>query len=370
MIELLLIYFLIPLVKVAVIVLILSGAIAYLTLLERKLIAHIQVRLGPMRVGWHGLLQPIADGLKFLLKEDIVPAKADALIFTIAPAISLIPAFLVFAVVPFGPPDMLQGVLGWTLGLVPDWVLDPATTERVVQNAIASGGFVTDINIALLFVLSVSSVGILGIILGGWASNSKYPLLGALRSTAQMVSYEVALGFSVIGVLLWAGSLSLVEIVQNQQEAHLWYFFVQPLAFGIFFICGLAETNRLPFDFAEAETELVGGFHTEYSGFRFSLFFLAEYANMITVSAIGVTLFWGGWLRPFPSFEWLWFLDFIPGVVWFLAKVFLWLYAFIWIRGTLPRIRFDQLMQYGWKVFLPLALGNVIVSAGVLLAFL
>ncbi|MCZ6486219.1 MAG: NADH-quinone oxidoreductase subunit NuoH [Acidobacteria bacterium] len=370
MIEILLIYFLIPLVKVAGIVLILSGAIAYLTLLERKLIAHIQVRLGPMRVGWHGLLQPIADGLKFLLKEDIVPAKADAFIFTIAPAISLIPAFLVFAVVPFGPPDMFQGLLRWTLSWVPDRVLDAATTERVVQNSIASGGFVTDINIALLFVLSVSSVGILGVILGGWASNSIYPLLGALRSTAQMVSYEVALGFSVIGVLLWAGSLSLVEIVQNQQEAHLWYFFVQPLAFGIFFICGLAETNRLPFDFAEAETELVGGFHTEYSGFRFSLFFLAEYANMITVSAIGVTLFWGGWLRPFPSFEWLWFLDFIPGVVWFLAKVFLWLYAFIWIRGTLPRIRFDHLMLFGWKVFLPLALGNVIVSAGVLLAFL
>ncbi len=370
MIEILLIYILIPLVKIAVLVLILSGAIAYLTLLERKLIAHIQVRLGPMRVGWHGLLQPIADGLKFLLKEDIVPAKADAFIFTIAPAISLIPAFLVFAVVPFGPPDMLQGVLGWTLSLVPDWVLDPATTERVVQNAIASGGFVTDINIALLFVLSVSSVGILGIILGGWASNSKYPLLGALRSTAQMVSYEVALGFAVIGVLLVAGSLSLVQIVLNQQEVQLWYVFVQPLAFVLFFICGLAETNRLPFDLAEAETELVGGFHTEYSGFRFSLFFLAEYANMITVSAIGVTLFLGGWLRPFPSFEWLWFLDPIPGVIWFLAKVFLWLYVFIWVRGTLPRFRFDQLMQYGWKVFLPLALGNVIVSAGVLLAFL
>jgi NADH-quinone oxidoreductase subunit H len=365
MIEILLIYFLIPLVKISVIVLFLSGAIAYLTLLERKLIAHMQVRLGPMRVGWHGLLQPIADGLKFLLKEDIVPAKADALIFTIAPAISLIPAFLVFAVVPFGPPEMLQGLLRWTLS----WVLDAAATERVVENAIASGGYVTDINIALLFILSVSSVGILGIILGGWASNSKYPLLGALRSSAQMVSYEVALGFSVIGVLLVARSLSLVEIVQNQQQAQLWYFFVQPLAFVIFFICGLAETNRLPFDFAEAETELVGGFHTEYSGFRFSLFFLAEYANMITVSAIGVTLFWGGWLRPFPSFEWLWFLDFIPGVIWFLAKVFLWLYVFIWIRGTLPRFRFDQLMQYGWKVFLPLALGNVIVSAGVLLAF-
>jgi len=259
-IENLLIYAVIPLIKIVVIVLVLSGAIAYLTLLERKLIAHIQVRLGPMRVGWHGLLQPIADGLKFLLKEDIVPAKADALIFTIAPAISLIPAFLVFAVVPFGPPDMLQDFLGWTLGWFPFLNLDEATTERIAQNAIASGGYVTDINIAVLFVLSVSSVGILGIILGGWASNSKYPLLGALRSTAQMVSYEVALGFAIIGVLLVAGSLSLVEIVQHQQQEQLWYIFVQPLAFVLFFICGLAETNRLPFDLPEAETELVGGF--------------------------------------------------------------------------------------------------------------
>ena len=273
MIEILLIYAIIPLIKIVVIVLVLSGAIAYLTLLERKLIAHIQVRLGPMRVGWHGLLQPIADGLKFLLNEDIVPAKADALIFTIAPAIALIPAFLVFAVVPFGPPDMLQDFLGWTLGWFPFLNLDEATTERIAQNAIASGGYVTDINIAVLFVLSVSSVGTLGIILGGWASNSKYPLLGALRSTAQMVSYEVALGFAIIGVLLVAGSLSLVEIVQNQQQEQLWYIFVQPLAFVLFFICGLAETNRLPFDLPEAETELVGGFHTEYSGFRFSLFF-------------------------------------------------------------------------------------------------
>ena len=369
-IENLLIYAVIPLIKIVVIVLVLSGAIAYLTLLERKLIAHIQVRLGPMRVGWHGLLQPIADGLKFLLKEDIVPAKADALIFTIAPAISLIPAFLVFAVVPFGPPDMLQDFLGWTLGWFPFLNLDEATTERIAQNAIASGGYVTDINIAVLFVLSVSSVGILGIILGGWASNSKYPLLGALRSTAQMVSYEVALGFAIIGVLLVAGSLSLVEIVQNQQQEQLWYIFVQPLAFVLFFICGLAETNRLPFDLPEAETELVGGFHTEYSGFRFSLFFLAEYANMISVSAIGVVLFWGGWLRPFPNSEWLSFLDFIPGVVWFLGKVFLFLYVFIWVRGTLPRFRFDQLMQYGWKIFLPVAMANVIVTAGVILAFL
>ena len=363
MIEILLIYFIIPLIKIGVIVLILSGAIAYLTLLERKVIAHIQVRLGPMRVGWHGLLQPIADGLKFVLKEDIVPAKADALVFTLAPMISLIPAFVVFAVVPFGPPDMFEGLLRWSLG----WFLDAATVESVVQNSIAAGGFVTDINIALLFVLSVSSVGILGVILGGWASNSKYPLLGALRSSAQMVSYEVALGFSLIAVLLLAGSLSLVEIVEKQYQSNLWYVFVQPVAFVLFVICGMAETNRLPFDLPEAETELVGGFHTEYSGFRFSLFFLAEYANMITVSAVGTTLFLGGWLRPFPNVGWLEFLAIVPPVGWFVIKVLAFLYVFIWVRGTLPRFRFDQLMNYGWKVFLPVALANVMVSAGLLL---
>ena len=365
--ETLLIYVVIPFIKIAVLVLILSGAIAYLTLLERKLIAHIQVRLGPMRVGWHGLLQPIADGLKFLLKEDIVPSKSDALVFTLAPMISLIPAFVVFAVVPFGPPETFESALRWIL----TWFrLEPSAVETVVGNSIASGGFITDINIAVLFVLSVSSVGILGVILGGWASNSKYPLLGALRSAAQMVSYEVALGFAIIGVLLIARSLSLVEIVQKQYDAGLWYVFVQPVGFVLFFICGMAETNRLPFDLPEAETELVGGFHTEYSGFRFSLFFLAEYANMITVSAVAVTLFLGGWLRPFPNVEWLGFLDIIPSVLWFLIKVFMFLYVFIWIRGTLPRFRFDQLMRYGWKIFLPVALGNVIVSAGVLLLFL
>ncbi len=266
MIENLIIYFLIPFIKIGAIVLILSGAIAYLTLLERKLIAHIQVRLGPMRVGWHGLLQPIADGLKFVLKEDIVPSKADALIFTLAPMISLIPAFVVFSVVPFGPPGMFEGLLRGILSRF----LESASVERIVSNPIASGGFVTDINIAVLFVLSVSSVGILGVILGGWASNSKYPLLGALRSSAQMVSYEVAMGFAIISVLLYAGSLSLVEIVQQQQAGGWWYFFIQPVAFFLLLVCGMAETNRLPFDLPEAETELVGGFHTEYSGMRWS----------------------------------------------------------------------------------------------------
>ncbi len=361
--EFLLGYVLIPTVKIVALVLILSGVVAYLTLLERKLIAYIQVRLGPMRVGPHGLLQPIADGLKFILKEDIIPRRADALLFTIAPAISLVPAFVVFAVVPFGPPDMFRGTIETVLG----WFFDAATVQAVADNTVATGGFIADFNIGLLFVLAVSSVGILGIILGGWASNSKYPLLGALRSAAQMVSYEVALGFAVIGVLLVSGSLSLVQIVQQQEAAGVWYVFVQPVAFVLFFICGLAETNRLPFDLPEAETELVGGFHTEYSGFRFSLYFIAEYANMITVSALAVTLFWGGWLRPFPNVEWLWFLDLVPALGWFVLKVFLFLYLFIWIRGTLPRFRFDQLMRYGWKVFLPVAMANVIVTAAVLL---
>ena len=366
MAEWIIVYGIIPFAKVAVIVLVLSGAIAYMTLLERKVIAHIQVRLGPMRVGWHGLLQPIADGLKFILKEDIVPARADKLLFTLAPAISLVPAFVVFAVIPFGPPGMMEGLLRQVLSPF----LDAAAVESIASHSAASGGFVTDINIALLFVLAISSVGILGIILGGWASNSKYPLLGALRSSAQMISYEVALGFSVIGVLLVSQSLSLVQIVENQREAEVWYIFYQPLAFVLFFICGMAETNRLPFDLPEAETELVGGFHTEYSGFRFSLFFIAEYAAMVTVSAVAVTLFLGGWLRPFPNVEWLSFLDLIPPLLWFVIKVFLLLYVFIWIRGTLPRYRFDQLMRYGWKLFLPLALANVIVTAAVVLALM
>ncbi len=361
--ETFLAYVLIPTVKILLVVGVLTGAVAYLTLLERKLVAHIQVRLGPMRVGWHGLLQPIADGIKFLIKEDIIPARADALLFAVAPAISLIPAFVVFSVVPFGPPGMFEGPLRTVLG----WFFDAAVVESVVANRVAAGGFITDFNVGLLFVLSVSSVGILGIILGGWASNSKYPLLGALRSAAQMVSYEVALGFSIIGVLLMAGSLSLVEIVEKQQSAGIWYVVLQPVAFALFFVCALAETNRLPFDLPEAETELVGGFHTEFSGFRFSLYFIAEYANMVSVSAMAVTLFWGGWLRPFPSWGWLSFLDVIPPILWFSIKVFIFLYVFIWIRGTLPRFRFDQLMHYGWKLFLPVALANVIVSAGLLL---
>src|SRR5256712_6740478 len=330
-------YILIPLIKIALLLAVLPLAVAALTLFERKIIAFMQVRLGPMRVGPWGLLQPIADPIKLLLKEDIIPAGADRWIFVLAPVISVISAFIVFAVIPFGPEINIFGKA------IPLWI--------------------TDLNIGALYVLSISSVGVLGIILAGWASNSKYPLLGALRFEGQMVSYEVAMGFSIIGVLMLAGSLSLVNIVKAQQSSGVWYVFYQPVAFLLFFICGVAETNRAPFDLPEAESELVAGFHTEYSGFRFSLFFLAEYANMITVSAMAVTLFWGGWLRPFPNVAALAFLDLIPPVLWFAAKVIVFLYFYLWFRASWPRYRYDQLMKLGWQFLLPLAMANVIVTA-------
>ena len=333
----------IPLIKIGIVFGALSGVVALMTLAERKVAAFIQVRLGPMRVGPHGILQPIADGIKLMLKEDILPAKADPWIFTLAPIISLVPAFIVFAVIPFGPSFE---IFGKTIALR-----------------------IADLNIGVLYVLSISSIGILGIILGGWASNSKYPLMGALRSAAQMVSYEVALGFSIMGVLMMSGMLSLVGIVEAQRDSHYWYVFLQPLGFILFFICGVAETNRAPFDLPEAESELVAGFHTEYSGFRFSLFFLAEYAAMIVISSMAVTLFWGGWLRPFPNIAALGFLDFVPGIAWFALKVLIFLYVYLWFRASWPRYRYDQLMKVGWQVLMPLAIANLIVTAVLVLAF-
>jgi NADH-quinone oxidoreductase subunit H len=330
-------YIVIPLIKIALLMAIIPGYVAIITLAERKVIAWMQVRLGPMRVGPWGVLQMVADPLKLLLKEDIVPERADRWIFILAPVICLIPALIVFAVIPVGP---TIHILGRAVNL-----------------------YITDLNIGVLYVLSISSVGVLGIILGGWASNSKYPLLGALRSAAQMVSYEVALGFSIIGVLMLSGSLSLVSIVEAQRNAGYWYVFLQPIAFLLFFICGVAETNRAPFDLPEAESELVAGFHTEYSGFRFSLFFLAEYANMLTVAAMAVTLFWGGWLRPFPNIAALGFLDLVPGVFWFLAKVIVLLYFYLWFRASWPRYRYDQLMKLGWQFMLPLSMANLVVTA-------
>jgi NADH-quinone oxidoreductase subunit H len=378
----------------------LSVAVIAMNWLERKILAHMQVRLGPMRVGPHGLLQPIADAIKLLLKEDIIPAEADSVIFWTAPFIVVLAAFTVFIVVPFGPAHAI-----------------------------------TDMNIGILFMLGVSSLSVLGIVMAGWASNSHYPLMGALRSSAQMVSYEIAMGLAVVSAVLMTslnkdgtGTLSMIGIVQAQQEQGVWFLFkffpLGLIAFFIFAVAMVAETNRAPFDLAEAESELTAGFHTEYSGFRWSLFFLAEYSAMIAVSSIAVTLWLGGWLRPFPNLlngsGWDGAFSFIPGITflflaamcfyntvrmpkhplfrvqtiglagfgvvlgliglvlfvpavsvrvqdifWFSAKVAGFMYVYIWFRGTFPRYRFDQLMQLGWKVLLPMGLGVLVLTATV-----
>ena len=312
--------------KICLVVGLLLLAVAYLTWLERKVIGDIQVRFGPSRVGPFGLLQPIADGIKLMFKEDVVPANADRLIFFLAPALSFVPALIVFAVIPFGPSFVI-----------------------------------TDVNVGLLYVFAVASLGVYGSVLAGWASNSKYSLLGGLRSSAQMVSYELGLGLSVLGVVMMTGSLSLVDIVEAQKGTWLgilprWNIFPQFLGFVIFLISSNAELNRAPFDLPEAETELVAGFHTEYSSMKFALFFMAEYANMIAAAALATTLFLGGWRGPL-----------LPPVIWFLLKVFAFIFLFIWLRATLPRFRYDQLMGFGWKVLLPLALANVMFTAASIL---
>jgi NADH-quinone oxidoreductase subunit H len=378
----------------------LSVAVIAMNWLERKILAHMQVRLGPMRVGPHGLLQPIADAIKLLLKEDIMPAEADGFVFWIAPFVVVLAAFTVFVVVPFGPTHAI-----------------------------------TDMNIGILFMLGVSSLSVLGIVMAGWASNSHYPLIGALRSSAQMVSYEVAMGLAVVSAIMMSsmnaegtGTLSMIEIVKQQQAQGIWFIFkffpLGLIAFVIFAIAMVAETNRAPFDLPEAESELTAGFHTEYSGFRWSLFFLAEYSAMIAVSSIAVTLWLGGWLRPFPNLlsGSIWDLVFslFPGITfvllaamcfwntarmpkhplfkiqtmglagfgvvlgviglvmfipavrvrvedifWFSAKVAAFMYLYIWYRGTFPRYRFDQLMKVGWKVLLPMGLVLLILTATV-----
>ena len=319
----------VPLFKILVLLNAVLVAVTFMTLLERKIIAWAQSRLGPMRVGPYGVLQAIADPIKLILKEDITPARADRMLFTLAPILSLVPALVVFSVVPFGGDELF---------------------------------YVTDINVGLLFIISVTSIGVYGIILAGWASNSKYPLLASLRASAQLISYEIAVTMTLVSVILTAGTMSMVGIVEAQQQSGLWFGFVQPVAFVLVFIGGLAETNRAPFDLPEAEQELTGGFHTEYSGMRFALFFLAEYANMIVITAVVTILFWGGWLRPFPNVEALAFLDLVPGWIWFFGKMFVFLYIFIWIRATLPRYRYDQLMRLGWKVLIPIAIGNIVVT--------
>src|SRR6476646_9729560 len=328
--------FVIPLLKILVVLNATLVGVTYMVLLERKVIAWAQSRLGPMRVGPYGVLQPIADALKLMLKEDITPARADRWVFTLAPILSMVPALIIYAVIPFGESTRLFG--------------------RDVTL------YITDINVGLLYVVAVASVGVYGIILAGYASNSKYPLLASLRASAQLISYEVAVTLTLVSVILMSGTLSMVGIVRAQADAGVWFGFIQPVAFVIFFIGGLAETNRAPFDLPEAEQELTGGFHTEYSGMRFALFFLAEYANMIVVSSVATTLFLGGWLRPFPGVSALSFLDVVPAWIWFVIKSFVFLYVFIWVRATLPRYRYDQLMRLGWKVLIPLAIANLVVT--------
>jgi NADH-quinone oxidoreductase subunit H len=329
--------YLVPLLKIVVILNAVLLSVTFMTLLERKVIAWVQVRLGPMRVGPYGTLQPIADAIKLLLKEDITPARADKFVFTLAPIVSMVPALIAFAVIPF---DREASFFGYRVPL-----------------------FVADINVGLLYLVSITSIGVYGIILAGYASNSKFPLLAGLRASAQLISYEIAITMMLVSMVVMSGTLSMVGIIDAQYNAHVWYVFVQPAAFVVLFIGGLAETNRAPFDLPEAEQELTGGFHTEYSGMCFALFFLAEYANMIVVSAVATTLFLGGWLRPFPNIAPLRVLDYVPGWMWFLLKTFVFIYVFLWIRATLPRYRYDQLMRLGWKVLIPLGIANLVLTA-------
>lgn len=309
--------------KILAIVLPLSLAVAYLTLFERKVIGYIQARIGPNRVGPRGWLQPIADGIKLLMKEIIVPSGANRALFIIGPILSLAPALVAWAVIPFNDTLVLA-----------------------------------NIDAGLLYVLAITSLGVYGVIIAGWASNSKYAFLGAMRSAAQIVSYEIAMGFALVSVLIAAGSLNLGQIVQAQQGSFIHWFWLPlfPL-FLIYFIAGVAETNRAPFDVAEGESEIVAGFHVEYSGMAFAVFFLAEYANMILVSALAAILFLGGWLSPFqgiPGLESL--FAWVPGLVWLFLKISALLFLFLWFRATFPRYRYDQIMRLGWKVFIPITI--------------
>jgi len=308
---------------------------------ERRVSAFMQDRVGPNRVGPKGVLQPIADGIKFLMKEDLVPERVDKPIFILAPAILLIPALMTFAVIPFGSPINLFG------------------REIALQ--------VADVNVGILYVLALTSISVYGIVLAGWSSNNKYSLLGGLRSSAQLISYELAMGLAVVSIILLAGSLRLNDIITDQQGSFFsWNIFRQPLAFLIFLIAVYAETNRLPFDLSEAEQELVGGYHTEYSSMKFAMFFMAEYANMITAAALTVTLFFGGWDVPLLDEGSLGLFGALLSVLSFILKVAFFLFLFIWVRWTFPRFRYDQLMRLGWKVMLPLALFNIFLTGGYL----
>lgn len=319
----------------------LLNSAAILVLMERKVAAFVQQRLGPYRVGPWGAMQPLADIIKLVMKEELRPKSADTFLFYLAPILCAVAAFAAFSVVPFGADTTFFGLLEEPIKLMP-----------------------ADVNVGMLVIFAITSMGVYGIVLAGWASNSKYSLLGGLRSSAQMISYELSYGLSLAAVIMLAGSLSLREIV-NLQEGYWfgfipkWYVFLQPVGFFIFMTAGVAETNRAPFDFPEAEQELVAGYHTEYSSMTFALFFMAEYINMVTVSAVATNLFLGGWHGPFLP-EWL-------GWIWFLVKLFALLFFYIWMRWTLPRYRYDHLMEFGWKWLLPAATINLLVTAGVVI---
>ena len=340
------IFLLLSIVKIAVVLVILLTTVAYTVLLERKVLGHIQNRWGPSRVGPFGLLQPLADGIKLFLKEDLMPLAAERPLFVIAPIIALTCALISIAVVPFGAVHRIHGVDIFAI---------------------------TDINIGLLVILGITSIGVYGIALSGWSSNNKFALLGSLRATSQMVSYELALGLSLVGVVLRAQSLSLRTIVESQSSHGLlsWNFFggYQFVAFFIYIMAAYAETNRAPFDLPEAESELVAGYHTEYSSMKFAMFFMAEYANMVIVSCVATLMFFGGASSPcgnlIPAFGGAVVQALLP-VFWFVAKVFAFLLLYIWVRGTLPRFRYDQLMSFGWKFLLPLAMANIIITSLVL----
>lgn len=325
-------YLLISLVKCLVVLFILLTAAAYMVLAERKLIGRMQARVGPTRVGPFGLLQPAADALKFILKEDLTPDSAHKLLYLLAPMLAVILALLSITVVPFGPPITVFGI----------------TTPLQI----------TDINVGLLLILGVTSLGVYGVVLAGWSSNSKYSLLGSLRGGSQMISYELALGLSLIGPIILAGTLSLQGIVEAQR--HLWFIVPEIVAFFIYLTAAFAETNRIPFDLPEAEGELGAGYHTEYSAMRFAMFFVSEYVNMITVACVATLVFFGGWSGPLFGPALL--RVFLP-ILYFVAKVCFFLFFYIWVRGTLPRYRYDQLMAFGWKFLVPLALANVLVTS-------
>lgn len=320
--------------KILVIVLPLFAAVAYMTYAERKVLGWMHVRKGPNKVGIWGLLQPLADAGKLVMKEITIPSAASKTLFILAPLLALVPALAVWAVIPFND--------GWVLA---------------------------DINVGLLYVLAMTSLGVYGILIAGWSSNSKYSLLGAMRTAAQVVSYEIALGFTLVGVLMAAGSLNLSDIVRAQ-EGPFWNWYWLPLLplFIVYWIAGVAETNRSPFDVAEGESEIVAGFHVEYSGMAFAMFFLAEYANMILIGALGSILFLGGWYSPFHGLPYIGPLfDLVPGVIWFILKAGFFMFCFFWFRATFPRYRYDQIMRLGWKVLIPVALFWLVVEAGFIL---